>query len=60
MWYEIQKQNRAIMQFVKNNLARIHQPENNIDLCGMLNLESPDDFIYHNYKEKDIKVYVYK
>ncbi len=60
MWYEIQKQNRAIMQFVKTNWAKIHQPENNVALCKILNLESPDDFTYHNYKEKDIKVYVYK
>ncbi len=60
MWNEIQKQNCAIMQFVKNNLAKIHQPDDNIDLCEMLNLECPDEFVYHTYKEKDIKVYVYE
>ena len=60
MWHEIQKQNCAIMQFVKNNLARIHRPKNNIDLYEMLTLKFPDKFTYHNYREKDIKVYVYK
>ena len=60
MWNEIQKQNCAIMQFVKNNLAKIHQPDDNIDLCEMLNLECPDEFVCHTYKEKDIKVYVYE
>ena len=63
MWDEIQKQNRAIMQFVKTNWEKIHQPENNVSLCRILNLESPNDMYsttFHNYKEKDIKVYVYK
>ena len=60
MWHEIQKQNCAIMEFIKNNLARIYQPKNNTDLCEMLTLKLPDKFTYHNYREKDIKVYVYK
>lgn len=60
MWDEIQKQNRAIMEFVKDNFTKIHQPKNNIDLCEMLTLKIPDKFTYHNYREKDIKVYVYK
>ncbi len=59
MWSEIQKQNSAIMQFVKSNYQNIQQPVDNTELCKLLNIDVPKDLHVHNYHEKDIKVYVY-
>lgn len=59
MWLEIQKQNQAIMQFVKQNYVNITQPKDNTELCNLLGIEWPADVTYQNYKDKDIKVYVY-
>jgi len=58
MWPEIQKQNRAIMLFVKQNYDKIKQPVDNTELCKLLDIEVPKD-TYQNYKDKDIKVYAY-
>tara|TARA_B100002019_G_scaffold210383_1_gene183064 strand:- start:162 stop:746 length:585 start_codon:yes stop_codon:yes gene_type:complete len=60
MWDEIQMQNTAIMKFVKRNISKIITPKNNSELCKLLQIELPKDLVNHNYKEKDIKVYVYK
>lgn len=58
MWPEIQRQNRSIMLFVKQNYDKIQQPKDNVELCKLLDIEVPKD-TYHNYRDKDIKVYAY-
>ena len=60
MWIEIQKQNSAIMRFVKNNIHNIHRPKDNAELCQLLDIELPKNFVDHNYRDKDITVYVHK
>ena len=60
MWTEIQKQNSAIMRFVKANIDNIHRPKDNTELCQLLDIELPKDFVDHNYRDKDITVYVHK
>ena len=60
MWKEIQMQNSAIMRFVKQNVSKIHTPKDNTELCKLLQINLPTDLVNHNYKDKDIKVYVYK
>ena len=57
---EIQMQNSAIMRFVKQNVSKIHTPKDNTELCKLLQIDLPTDLVNHNYKDKDIKVYVYK
>jgi hypothetical protein len=59
MWIEIQKQNSAIMNFVNNNSLRIKRVETNLDLCSALQISNLSITGTHNYKEKDITVYVY-
>ena len=59
MWVEIQKQNSAIMRFIKGNIGKILKPNNNVELCAMLDIDVPKDLVMHNYKEKDITVYVH-
>ena len=60
MWQEIQKQNQAIMLFVKSNYKQLQRPNNNKELCAMLSLQEPKDCKLQDYKQKDIQVYVYK
>ena len=60
MWVHIQKENKDIMQFVKNNKDRITSPVDNVDLCRLLEINFPDTKgRIHNYAHKDTKVYVY-
>ena len=58
MWLEIQIQNRDTMNFCKNNKDRIKRVYNNNQLCEQLTIATVDD--RHDYKAKDIQVYVYK
>jgi len=58
MWSHIQKQNKNIMEFCKNNWDRIKKVKNNIELAHELEIQYLDK--EHNYKQKDIQVYVYK
>ena len=60
MWQHIQKQNSDIQNFLKLNRNRIQEVDNNIDLCRSLDINFLDNETYHNYKQKDIRVYVYK
>jgi len=60
MWTEIQRQNRDIMQFVKTEWNHIKTPTNNYELCNLLKINSDHIIKTHNYKEKDIQVYVYQ
>ena len=60
MWTEIQRQNRDIMQFVKTEWAHIQSPTSNYELCSLLKINSDHIIKTHNYKEKDIRVYVYQ
>lgn len=71
MWQQIQSENKDIMQFVKDNKDRIQKPNDNVDLCRILNIDFPMTFTLgksltkakgriHNYEQMDIKVYVYK
>ncbi len=60
MWQHIQKQNNDIMNFVKKYEQQIKTPSNNFELCELLSIDSSHITREHNYKEKDIKVYVYK
>ena len=46
------------MLFVKQNYDKIQQPKDNVELCKLLDIEVPKD-TYHNYRDKDIKVYAY-
>jgi len=65
-WYEnlesmfghIQEQNLGIMEFCKNNWKRIKRVNSNIELAKELEIQYLGE--EHNYKQKDIKVYVYK
>lgn len=65
-WYEnlesmfghIQEQNLGIMEFCKNNWKRIKRVNNNIELAKELEIQYLGK--EHNYKKKDIQVYVYK
>ena len=58
MWFHIQEQNRDIMDFCKKNWKRIKRVNNNIELAHELQIQYLGDM--HNYKQKDIQVYVYK
>ena len=61
MWLHIQSQNKDILNFVKENSDGIIKPADNVDLCRALGISFPDTKgRIHNYKDKDIKVYVYK
>jgi len=49
------------MQFIKDNKDRIHRPKDNVDLCRLLEISSPNTKgRIHNYSQKGIQVYVYK
>ena len=60
MWHEISQQNNDIMNFVYRYRDKIYRVENNKQLCNVLNINEPKDFKNHDYKQKDIQVYVYK
>jgi hypothetical protein len=60
MWGEIQLQNSSIMNFVNDNHSRIKRVSCNLELCSTLELSNSGINTNHNYKEKDITVYVYK
>jgi hypothetical protein len=60
MWKEIQMQNSAIISFVKNNQQRVERVFSNTELCEVLELTKDGVNVTHDYKEKDITVYVYK
>jgi len=59
MWQHIQRQNRDIQNFIKNNSNRIQQVDSNIALCQLLDINFQSNEAGHIYKQKDIKVYVY-
>ena len=58
MWLEVQNQNRDILQFCKTNKDKITKVYSNKELCDKLDIRYSDSKI-HDYKEKDIQVYVY-
>ena len=58
MWLEIQNQNRDILQFCKNNKDRITRVYNTEGLCRLLNIDTRNTES-HDYRQKDIQVYVY-
>ena len=58
MWLEIQNQNRDILQFCKNNKNRITRVYNTEGLCRLLNIDTRNTEP-HDYRQKDIQVYVY-
>ena len=58
MWLEIQNQNTDILQFCKNNKDRITKVYNTEELCKTLNI-NPNNTKSHDYRQKDIQVYVY-
>jgi hypothetical protein len=60
MWQHIQRQNRDIQNFIKNNSNRIQQVDSNIALCRLLDINFQSNETGHIYKQKDIKVYVYQ
>ena len=60
MWEHIQAENKDIMQFVKDNKDRITKPNDNVDLCRLLEISFPKKGRLHNYTDKGIQVYVYK
>ena len=61
MWTHIKKQNTDINRFIQANLPRIQYPVDNLDLCRVLGIKSPDrKLMIHNYADNDIKVYVYQ
>jgi hypothetical protein len=60
MWQHIQRQNRDIQNFIKNNPNRIQQVDSNIALCRLLDINFQSNETGHIYKQKDIKVYVYQ
>ena len=55
---EIQNQNRDILQFCKNNKDRITRIYNTEELCKILNIDTKNTEP-HDYRQKDIQVYVY-
>ena len=58
MWLEIQNQNRDILQFCKHNKDRITRVYNTEGLCRLLNIDIRNTEP-HDYRQKDIQVYVY-
>ena len=58
MWLEIQNQNRDILQFCKHNKDRITRVYNTEGLCRLLNIDTRNTEP-HDYRQKDIQVYVY-
>tara|TARA_X000001382_G_scaffold42303_2_gene28490 strand:+ start:98 stop:676 length:579 start_codon:yes stop_codon:yes gene_type:complete len=57
----ILKQNRDITKFIQQNIGNIECPIDNIDLCRVLKIKSPDPKLrIHNYAQRDTKVYVYR
>ena len=58
MWLEIQNQNRDILQFCKNNKNRVTRVYNTEGLCRLLNIDKRNTEP-HDYRQKDIQVYVY-
>ena len=60
MWTHIKKQNNAIYKFKNENIKRIIEIKDNRQLCKTLEISLPKVFKEHNYKDKDIEVYVYK
>lgn len=60
MWQEIRQQNSYILNFVRRNQSRITREYSNIDLCRALGVSTQGISTTHDYREKDITVYVYK
>ena len=60
MWKEITLQNSAIINFIKYNQQSIVRVYSNFELCKQLDLDTQGISTYHDYKQKDIQVYVYK
>jgi len=58
MWFHIQEQNKEIMEFCKNNWNRIKKVKDNGELAKELEIQYSGE--KHDYKKKDIQVYVYK
>ena len=58
MWFHIQEQNKEIMEFCKNNWNRIKKVKDNGELAKELEIQYSGE--KHDYKQKDIQVYVYK
>ena len=60
MWQQIQKENSATLNFIKDNSNRITEVKNNTELCMALNIQYPKDTTLQDYGKQDIKVYVFK
>jgi hypothetical protein len=58
MFWHIQEQNTEIMSFIKKNWSRVTKVKNNLELAKILDINYMGDL--HDYKQKDIQVYVYK
>ena len=60
MWEHIKKENYDIKVFRKNNSERISEAKDNKELCELLEIQYPADAEIRNYKDKNVKVFVYK
>ena len=60
MWSHIKNQNRDIKLFYQNNQENITEVKNNEELCKSLEIAYPKDTPLHDYKEKNVRVFVYK
>jgi hypothetical protein len=60
MWLEIQKQNKDILTFCKNNKDRITRVLDNYHLADTISITREGIKTRHDYKAKGIEVYVYK
>ncbi len=58
MWNHIQKQNKDIMQFIKDNQSKVVNVVDSLQLCELLKI-SFSKKSYKDYTSNDIKVYVY-
>jgi hypothetical protein len=60
MWQHIKRQNFDIKTFYHNNLDRIVELANNEELCKTLAIKYPKDTPIHDYKENNVRVFVYQ
>ena len=60
MWLEIQKQNKDILTFCKNNKDRITRVLDNYHLADTISITIEGIKTRHDYKAKGIEAYVYK
>ena len=60
MWEHIKRQNFDIKTFYQNNKKRIVELNNNEELCKTLAIKYPKDTPLHDYKESNVRVFVYQ